>query len=254
MNVINGETVIRGCRSDRSLDVNIQDQYSESVDLYFCSSYISPTLSSALTIGDKVFDVVDATGITAQQSINITENDRFFQSIITDVTGTTITMASPVDYAFTTGSTLCVGDWNLAKDGSTTSIKAYISPPPNAKFDIYSINVNITDQSVMDSAQFGGITALTNGVLFRTEDGTIKNLPVVTNNIGFQEIGFTLQYDSKAPSGFYGMAAKKNYSITNGICFLLDGSTGDELQIWIQDDLTGLDLLSVTANGHVVKD
>jgi len=253
MTTINGNSIVRGCKNDQSLDVNIQDQYTQTVTLYLHVQEAETTLSSAASVDDTTITVTDATGIVTGQVITILEGSYFYQSLVTNVATNTLTLASPLDFDFTTSASVCCGDWNLNKDGSSTSIMAEICPPSNLKFDIYAINVHVTDQTEMDSSKFGGISELTNGILFRVVDGTTKNLALIVNNSGFQEHGFDLQFDDKAPAGYYGLHAFKSYIIKNGVSLRIDGSTNDTIQLWIRDDLTDLNLVSCTVMGHVVE-
>ena len=159
-----------------------------------------------------------------------------------------------MDFAFTTAAVIHIGTWNLAVDGSGTTKIAHIVVPPECKFNIYQLNISITDNVVMDSAKFGGISALTNGILFRMVNSTVKNLPLIVNNIGFSEQGCDISYDPKAPAGVYGFQAKKNYNIVNGVSLRLNGETNDEIQCLIRDDLTDLTMFNITINGHVAQD
>jgi hypothetical protein len=236
------------------LDVNVQDQYTQAVELYLHVHTAETTLASNASFDGTTIVVTSAIGMVIGQTITIRQGTRFYQSLIKNIAGTTITLQSPLDYAFTSGANVCAGDWNLKKNGSVTPVIAKICPPLDAKFDIYEFHVHLTDQTEMDSAKFGGLTALTNGILFRITDGYTKNLPLIVNNSGFQEHGFSIQYDDKAPAGYYGLHACKNYKEQNGVSFRLDGSTADTIELWIRDDLTALDLLSCTVLGHVVEE
>ena len=42
--------------------------------------------------------------------------------------------------------------------------------------------------------------------------------------------------------------------MVTGQAIRLDGETNDQFQLWIRDDLTGLDLMTCTILGHVVED
>ena len=237
-----------------TVDVFIQDQHTNSINLYAHIDKVTPSIIVDASIDDKSITVNSIADVAAGDVITIYESDRVFQSIVSTSSGSVISFVSQLDYAFTTQSTVHVGAWNLAVNGSSSPITAHILLPPEVKWDIYQINVSITDNAVMDSAKFGGIAALTNGILLRVVNGHIKNLALTVNNIGFSEQGFTITYDPKAPAGVYGFQAKKNYHTVHGISLRLDGSTDDELQCIISDNLTDLTLLDITVNGHVVED
>jgi len=254
MIIKNGELVAKGNKSGGSLDVNIQDQYSIPINLYLCVETDTLTLASTLTIDDVVISVTDATSADIGQVINIFEDTRFYQSIIVDISENDLTVASPLDFEFTTEAKVTIGSWNLAVDGSLGTITAYIKPPSGLKFDIYSLRVNLISDSRMDSSLFGSLDPLSNGILFRLVDGTTTNLPLVVNNMGFAEQGFEVYYDENSKADYYGFRAKKNYNVENGVSLRLNGATQDEFRLLIRDDLTDLSVMSCTINGHVVQE
>ena len=237
-----------------NLKVALKDQYTDSVDLYAHIDKIIPSITVNTSLYDESIIVDSIASVVAGDVIIIYEGCRFYQSIVLSAAVLTINLASPLDFAFTTAAIVHIGSWNLAVDGSVTPKIAHIVVPPLCEFNIYQINVSITDNVVMDSAKFGGIAALTNGVLFRVVNHKIKNLPLVVNNIGFSEQGFDISYDPKAPAGVYGFQAKKNYPKVNGVALRLNGTTNDEIQCIIRDDLTDLTLFNITINGHVAQD
>lgn len=230
------------------------NQHTESVDLYLHIDNALPSITVNASIDDESIVVDSIADISAGDVIVLYEDDRFFQSLVVSATGNTITLGSPLDYAFTTSATVHVGDWNLAVDGSLLVKTAHLIAPPNAIIDIHTINISMVDNATMDGTTFGGIPALGNGILFRLENGIIKNLPLVVNNLGFAETGCVVNYDDKVPAGTYGFRARKNYLKTNGTVLRVDGSAGDELQLLIRDDLTDLTNFNVTINGHIVEE
>jgi hypothetical protein len=234
--------------------VSIKDQFTDSIDLYAHIDKVQPAIIINTSLYDEAIVVDSIASVAAGDVIVIYEGCRFYQSIVLSAAVLTINLASPLDFAFTTAAVVHIGTWNLTVNGSVTPQIAHIFVPSECEFNIYQINVSITDDVVMDSAKFGGIAALTNGILFRVVNSTIKNLPLVVNNIGFSEQGFDINYDDKAPAGVYGFQAKKNYPVINGVSLRLNGATNDEIQCLIRDDLTDLTMLNITINGHVAQD
>jgi len=137
----------------------------------------------------------------------------------------------------------------MAVDGTTPQIFS-IKAPPNATVDIHTINCSMLNTTAMDDGTFGGINQLTNGIILKFIDGFTKNLALIVNNLGFWEIGFSTEYSTKAPAGKYGFKARRHIPIVNGS--VLRVKENSEFQIEIQDDLTGLDFMAMTIDGHVV--
>lgn len=237
-----------------TVDVFIQDQYTNAIDLYAYIDKATPSITVDTSIDDKSITVNSIVDVAADDVITIFEDNRIFQSIVSTASNSVIHFASQLDYAFTTDSTVDIGNWNLAVDGSSSPITAHIPLPPSAKWDVYQINISMIDNTVMDSSKFGGIPALANGIVLRLINGKNKNLALIFSNIGFSEQGFDITYDPKPPSGVYGFQAKKNYHITNGISLRLDGSIGDEICLIISDSLGDLTSFDITINAHVVED
>jgi len=74
-----------------------------------------------------------------------------------------------------------------------------------------------------------------------------------SNNAGFREYGFKVDYNTKAPSGQNGYNGSKHIRKNNGVAIRLYGDTNDTLQIIVQDDLTALTKVAFTIQGHVVN-
>lgn len=239
----------------RNGNLNVSPEYKDDIpaDYYLYQTIVTPTITSDMTIGDTVVNVDDTTGIVVGHAITFYENISMYQSIVKATTATTITLSSPIDYAFTTAALVETGLWNMAVDGSVTPQTFKIKAPQLSDIHIHTINCSIlsSDPYVMDDGKFGGITALTNGTIFKFINGITKNLALVVNNLGFWEIGFSTSYADKAPSGQYGFKARRDLPSINGIILALTYSDSAEFQIIIQDDLTDLDLFACTINGHM---
>lgn len=239
---------------NNSLSVILADQTTELVDQYLCSTNGTTNPSSAASLNDKNIAVEDTTGAAVGNCINISENGRSFQSLISSIDGNTITFLSPLDQDITTNAVVEFGEWDISTaDGSTNTVIFKIQPPAGATWDITRINIVITDNSPMDDGRFGGISQLTNGLVLRVTDSYYKNLWLVSNNSGFKEYGSSLTYASRAPAGQYGLIATKTFAGQpfNGVVLRLNGDTGDQLQLIVQDDLTALTKMSCVAQGHL---
>jgi len=223
-------------------------------DMYMYFAEYTPSLSVSVSKGDKQLTVDDTTGISAGDVITIYEDCWIFQNLVNSVIdGTHLTLKVGVDYDFTTDCEIEVGSWNAGGlDGSGTTKKFYIKAPPSGNYVIRTLNVSMLDSSDMDDGMFGGLSELTNGIQFAIDNGFSKNLALVVNNLGFWEIGFDCVYSSKAPSGQYGFKARRDILGVNGVDVILEAGTTAEFQVFINDDLDGLDLLDFVVNGHLV--
>jgi hypothetical protein len=238
-----------------ALDVLPQDPEYIGFNLYLYSQIAQTTLANNPSLYATTIVVASATGIVAGQAINIAQENRIFQSLVTNVAGTTITLASPLDYTFTSGADIYTGNWNLNLNGSSTPRIFKVQPPPKAKFHISAISITMTDDAQMDDAKFGGITALTNGIIARRVDGSSFNYFLVTNNRGFYQAGYDKTYNDRAGgTGVYGVEFRKKLLEVNGNIISLDGATSDQLQFIVRDNLTALTEFAVQVHGHIVED
>lgn len=221
-------------------------------DYYLYSLSATVTLTSLVSINDRIINVVDTTGVLVGDAITFYENSNMFQSIVRAVTATTITLGSGIDADYTTGALIETGSWNMAVDGSIIPQVFYIKAPQTAGVEIHTVNLTILDSSPMDDGLFGGIPALSNGIIYRYENGVTKNLVLVFNNLGFYEIGFSPEYSAKAPAGQYGLRVRRKIPDVNGAVLYLEPGGDAQFQLIVQDDLTELNQMTSTINGHMV--
>ena len=232
----------------------IQEPSSFKVNLLFHAHGNDITLASNTNIGDTVITLNPGHGATVGKFVGLKEGVRFYDGEIVGVNVNDITLDSPLDFAFTTATDLAhIHDPDMNVDGSTTTQVFHITPAAGSQWEITRIICVIEDNAVMDSGKFGGIAALTNGMLLRIINGTYQNIWNVKTNGDFSITSFDLEYDPKAPAGVYGFRTRSTFGGIDkrGSIFYLDGDEGDELQILIQDDTTGLIKFRCMGQGRV---
>lgn len=239
-----------------AVDVAIQDQNSEPIDLYFCNTLLTTVPTAPIALDAKSISLASVTWASVWDCINISENWRTFQAIIQTINTLTVTFNCPADQAFTTNAVVCTGKWNMNVNGSVTPSIFRIKPPLGVQRDINRIIIGITDDVAMDDWKFWGIASLTNGVVFRIKDWYYKNLFVVSDNGWLRERSFDVAYADKAPAWTYWFGCRKtfNWQDKSWVTLRLNWDTGDELQIIIQDNLTGLTKFACVAQWHTVVD
>lgn len=239
-----------------AVPVNIQDQHTEPVCLYLHATTAEPVLTSEISIDDVVFAIDDNTDIVDGDAITLHDGTKFYQSLVVSSTVNSVTVATPFDKVFTVaGTSIHIGSWNMAVNGSVTPQTFSIHPPPDVDFDIYTITISALDELGMDSTTFLGIVdGITNGFLLRAVNGTIKNMGLFINNLGFEEFGYSLIFPPINKKSEYGMVARKNIRETNGVSIRLEGGAEDTIKAIVRDDLSSQSLLAVIMNGHVVTD
>lgn len=243
--------------TQNGLPVILQDQYTEVIDIFMCQLLNTVTLASNATLDSRTITLVAGHGVVAGNTICLKEGSHFSQMDVLSVNVNVITFDTPLDFGYTTAAIAQRTTKNMAVNGSLTPQVFRITPVGlTVKFDITKIIFHIEDNAVMDTHKFGGITALTNGVIFRKKDGIYKNIFNIKSNGDFAHHNDTLEYDDKAPAGVYGLRSIRNIAGQNndGVVIRLDPASNDELQIIIQDDLTGIDEFHCVARGSIVQD
>lgn len=217
-------------------------------DFYLYNKIVDLTITSAVAIDDLIINTSSTVGLTNGDVITFYEGSWIFQNIVKSFTANTVTLNTKIDYAFTTSAIVETGAWNMAVNGSVTPQVFSFKAPITGIINVHTINVSMLDASDMDDGKYGGLTQLANGVDWRFVDGVTKHLAVIVNNLGFKEIGFDLDYTTKAPAGQYGLHARRYINKINGTILYLSGD--GTFEVHINDDLTGLLLHTVTINGH----
>lgn len=245
------------------VDVKIQDQTTEIIDLHLSQLIQDLTIVVDTAIDDTSINVnADALPV-AGRIVCLKEDGRFYQGTILAVVDNTggnydLTLDTPLDYAYTTAGGCSERSINLAVNGSVTPQIFSLSPiglGADVKWDITRILGSILDEVAMDDAKFGGISALTNGVVFRKKDGIYKNIFNVKSNGDLAAHMYDVTYADKAAAGTYGLRFRKSFAGQDkaGVTIRLEADTEDEFQCIISDNLSALTDFQIIAQGHVVE-
>lgn len=239
------------------IPVNIQDQTTEIIDLYMHRNLGTITLAQNTVIDQDTIILVAGHSVDTGDIICFKTSTRYTQAKAISINADTIRLDIPLDYAYQTTDSLHRGEHDMSVDGSTTPVYFHINPPSNLTWDVVRVMFHIEDATTMDDGTFGGLAALTKGVVLRVSDGIKKNIFNVKTNGEFAERAYDREYVSKPPSGTgNSMNVRRTFGgqSKNGVVIRLNGSTSDELQIIIQDNLTGLNHFHCIVQGHVTQD
>jgi hypothetical protein len=239
----------------------MQDQITPPIDALFAQSISNFTLS-ADTIASTISTLQYTFTATAGHAIVIgneillldTIADKSFYAIVLNVSVDTITVDRPIDHTFPAASALGRRViTNMAVDGSTTeqifSVRAGQNPSDFTRFIIA-----MTDDTAMDSGTFGGITALTRGLVFRIINSFQKTIFCFKTNGEIAKFCYDVDYVLKAPAGEFGLNARISFAgqEKHGVALRISGN--DVLQWVVQDDLRALSTLRIAAQGHDVTE
>jgi len=239
------------------VDVNIQDQITPPLDTYFLQSIsnfslLSDTIASTATVLEYNFTAVAAHGIAIGNEIILIDvaDDREFYGTVINVVGDVITMDRPLDHAYASATTLGrIVTSEMAVEGSLATPQIYTVRGGTEPADVVRMLITMLDGSSMDDGKFGGITALTNGLVFRVVDGYQKTIFNFKTNQDLRQFCYDVNYASKAAAGSYGLSSRLTFGgqHTHGVVLRVDNTS--IIQWVVQDDLTGLDSLKIAAQG-----
>ncbi len=209
---------------------------------------------------DLTFDVSDATGFLTGHYLsifNIAAN-RFFLANILDVTDDTITVETPLDFAYPVGSFVTAGEINLNVDGSSTPVIYGLRNTEEAigsAFDITKLIFTCLTSTAVDLSKFGDISGgLTNGLVLRKKDGEYKNIFNVKTN---GDISNIMKYEplsaTNPAQGQDGFIGTMTFAGQNEMGVTIRLEPGEDIQLINQDALQTITTLSVIAKGHIVE-
>ena len=238
------------------VDVNIQNQTTPPIDLLFVESLSNFTLLtdtgvSGITTMVYVFTATPGHGIVIGNEIILLDplSDISLQATIIDVIGDVITIDRPIDNIYTAATTLGrVTNSNMNVVGSLAaprifSISGGLNPSDYTRFLL-----TMSDNMPMDDGQFGGIPALTNGLVFRVISDYQRTVFNFKTNQDINQFCFDTRYASKAPSGLFGFSGRITFNgpDKHGVPLRIAGL--QVIQWIVQDDLS--DLLSIRVAGQ----
>ena len=168
-----------------------------------------------------------------------------------------VTIDTPIDFNYSSGSITFAANYHMNVDGSTTPQIFQVGPigeSVDLELDITRIMGYLQDDVEMDDAKFGGITALTNGVVLRRNNKYMTNFWNAKSNGELALLTYDFEYAEKAKQGSYAARFRNTYAgpSKHGVTIRLE--PGDILEVIIQDDLTDLEDFIMMAQGHVVTD
>jgi hypothetical protein len=239
-------------------DVALQDQVSPIVDVFVTQKLGTATLAEPTVIDSRTVTMEAGHNFVAGNMIEIDNGDmRFFQSRVRLVAGNVLTLTNLVCFTFPVTSTVRRVSMDLGINAAAAPVIFTARPPAGVRWDINILSINMLDDVAMDDGKFGGITALTNGVIFRTVNHDQRNIFTAIDNGCFRRHCDTEQpYSDKAPAGIYGLNVKRHFNGQNGdgVAKRIGGSEISEFQVVVNDDLSALSRFWVVLRGHVVED
>lgn len=255
------ETSVRG---GKGVAVFVQDQTTYPLDLKFLLTTVTPVLASTPVVNSRLVSLVSVTGILVGQILEIasaTVSDVFMQATVLSINvgANTITIDTPINNVYSPATAiLSISTQNLNVNGSVTPQVFSVQPVDAQKGDIVSVSFSIEDNANMDFETFGALPALTNGCVLRIKksDGYYRNIYNFKTNQDLTVASYLHEFFENNGGGVRGFTSRMIFGgqDQHGVVIRLDAALGEELQMVVQDDLTGLLKFTVLAQGSEVQD
>lgn len=235
-------------------DVSVQDQYTAPFK-FTCIRYDKEdiTLTAPAIIDANKVAVSAGHGFNINDDIVLYENGLFNQSIVTAVNTNEITLHNYLDKTYSLAAKVIRGNRFMNVNGSLEApvefkFKCFENTRP---IDLYKLVLCFqSGTNKPDDGNFGGITAITNGLIIRRKiNGYRSNFGCYRMNKDFKDYGAYINYTEKGAGGTYGTDVDisiKDYGVAVRVGF----SLLDETVILVRDNLTSLSLFTMSILGH----
>ena len=250
---------------DNGTDVNIQDQHTPLVITNFTNLESQTVTTAPIAKDDLIVPVADVGTAIIGDDLTIFDINslRFTQFRIIAINALNITIDGLMDFDYPVGSFVDIGNSNLAVNGAVTPVIFGIRNPPEApplgiklSFDVTRIIFSCITDTAVDLIKFGDLAALTNGLMLRSTDGECYNIFNIKSNGGLANIcyDFDVSAATNPNQGQDGFSARLTFAGQNKMGVVVRLKVGEDLQLVVRDNLTGLQDLSVIAEGHIVEE
>jgi hypothetical protein len=244
---------------NNSTDVNLQDSTSPIMIVHASKIVTETTISSLTAIDDYIINVVDATSFVVGQYLTIYNEDenRVYFSNILEINTLAITLDTPLDFAFISGSFVSVADTNLNVNGSVTPQIFGIRNPTGSdiplKFDIVRLMFKCLTDGSVDLSKFGDIAGgILRGLVVRRVDGTTSNIFNAKTNAELKNLMFDFDIEVATGNAQDGFTGRFTFGGQNRMGAVIRIGADEDLQIIIQDNLEALDSFTILAEGSQV--
>ena len=227
------------------------------LDLYFLNREDTFTLvAPAPTVSGYDIEVDATHTIGVGDWIELYEDDVYLQAQALGVAGDTITLDTPIPFAFTVAGALGInGVRNAAVDADPTPMVFEVAPPAGQVWDVTKTSLFIEGATAaMTHSLFGDIAAIANGIVFRVKRSAAKY--EILHNIK-ANVDLMIDTDATAVSAAmtaatFGLFSFKTFGNegASGAMLRLDGDLGEKLELLIQDDIDALTYLHAKAHGY----
>ena len=245
---------------DGALDIHDADVHTRVINKDMHNHAGITTILTADTVAgtDYQIQVADATGFVVGDPIHI--NTTTVETTHPRITATTaatgpatFTLDRRLDYAHFIGDVIEKSVINMCLTVGTMAapIEYWAAPEPGEVWHITRLLFEMTHSTAGDLGTFGDLPPLANGVLLRSRNngqyGTFTNWKT---NADIKSDMYDVDFNTRSGGGgTYGTTGRGTFT-NAGAIVRLDGDTNDRIELYVQDDLTGLLTFTMKMQGH----
>lgn len=231
-----------------------QDMTNPLIILNLGNFQASSTLATEAPTGTRVINVVSAAGMSAGDGVMIYDEElnSIYQYHIVSINVNAITLDMPIGDTLPIGDVVIAAEHNMNVNGSVTPVKF------NMKTGLETLNIHVhitrlllimVTNNACTFNGFGDGSALTRGVYLRRTDGDIITYFNAKKNLDFNALCYDVTYwDAEKPQGLNGLSIRMTFTNMGSVIEL---NQDEDLEFWVQDNLTGLVRLEVVVEGHI---
>jgi hypothetical protein len=241
-----------------ALDVNSAWVHRKLVNEQFHQhTGTNTTPSIAVTAGDTSMTLTSVAGLAIGGELKMTEGSiqELGILVITNIVANLVTIDRPFANDYTTAAEVAEVTTNMNVVGTLAAPQIFqVDPPSGVIWQFTRLLPTITDVTAMDDGKFGGVTALTNGVTLRaiTSAGRIAVFGNWKTNGDMRADMYNVDYLAKAPAGQYGLGGRWTFTASEVVAEIDgNGTPLQQLEVLIQDDLSGLTTFKMKGQGRV---
>lgn len=217
------------------------------------------TVATNVDGSDTSITVADDTAFTVGDHLQISDGvtEPTFAQILVKAGANVLELDRRIDYAHPATTTVVekvIHDMSLAV-GSMVSPQEYVAKPEgDSVCHVQRIIFSLVHGTAGDMALFGNLPALANGVVIRVkQDGKYRTLANWKINSDVKDDMFDVVFDARS-SGGGSWGTSGRWTLERfGVDLLLDGSTNDAIEVYVQDDLRDLESFNMKFQGHYTK-
>ena len=211
------------------------------------------TLASNVTKGDTVINVVSAIGMLAEQNFFIVDsvNSIVEEFKIISIATNAITVDMPSGNDIASGTYAGSSNINMAVDGSVTPVKFNLKTgTENVPITLHLTRIMIVMETLTAPSihLFGDLPKLINGIYLRKTNGETVTYFNVKSNGQLMSVAYDVDFLDATKFGVYGVKSRFTFEKLGAIVEL---APGEDLELWVQDDLSGLVNFGILAEGHI---